>query len=984
MTRMTELDAPLVSDGLCLRLGRLGLGVAALIASSVLATWAARTWWVGTLGRGDVPMAPSTALLILANAWVTLRRKDEGPSLGRIAVGTVTILVALFAVSGLLGRMELAVLRAVSAVAPDTGVVPIGIMSPVSAVAFVLVGIALLMLYVEPGVERQIGALAAVTVTLQATSVMVGYVIQVPVMYGSAVPMAAATSVALVGLGFGLLLTGPPENWPVSLISGRNQARAVVGQRSGGLALGLVVTAVVLAAVASYINASWRSVMQDAVEDLEAASESRAADVSAWFRERLGDAQLVLDGHLFTDEMVTVLDSTPSQRPATADEASAAEAELRLRDWMESLRTAYAYRAVIMFDARGVERIRDGSNVEPLRQDMVMRALAAGTVVLDDIDPSQPGPRRQLSFLAPVHASRGGRDVVIGVVALVVEARAELFATLGRWPFRSDSGELLLVRRDDADVVYLNELRLTDGAKRAAYKLPMSTPGLAVARALGGDRGPFTGVDYLGHDVLASARPVTGAPWHVVAKEDLAEVYAPFWSDVRRASAFGGLLILATGFGLVLLSRQQALERLRAALVVDRARQDSDERLRAAMSASLDPFVILDEQGIVTDGNAQAERALGGATGALGGRSLAASLAPPHDEGLVSALLAARQGDPHPWLDTHTTVEALGPDGHRFPAELTMVRIHQHGRMAFSVALRDISEQVRAHAAIRDAQARTEQLLEEAQRARRALLNIVDDQRRTEAALRDSENLLEHRVRQRTAQLEAANRELEAFSYSVSHDLRAPLRAIDGYARMLAEDAAPLLDAESLRRLDVVQREARRMGVLIDDLLRFSRLGRQPLERSVVDMTAMVREVADEVRRDAPGRQIDIQIAELPQVEGDPALLRQVWLNLLGNACKFTGTRERAEITIDGTASIDEVVYRVRDNGVGFDMAYADKLFGVFQRLHAQDAFEGTGVGLALSQRIVNRHGGRIWATGDVDHGATFAFALPTTPAEAV
>lgn len=980
---MTDTAVPLVDDERRLRLGHLALALAASIALSVMATWVARSWVVGTLGRGDVPMAPSTAALIIASAWASWSAPRPGRFRRRHVVGAVTLLVALLAVSGALGILELAVLRFTSAVAGDTGTVPIGIMSPVSAVAFLLVGLALLMLHADRQAERQVGALAAVVVTLQALSVLVGYLIHVPVLYGAAVPMAAATSVALLSLGIGVLLTGPAESWPVSLISGRDGTREDHGVGSGGLALGLLVTAVVLVALANYVNASRRSVLADAEEDLLAAADSRAMDVSSWIRERLGDAQLILDGHLFSDEMVLVLGASPSSARTAADGSQLAHAELRLRAWMESLRTAYAYRAVLVFDAQGVERIREGAEVDPIPSDVVVRALASGTVVLDDIDSRRGGQHRQLSLLAPIHASDDGHDRSLGVVALVVDARAELLPTLARWPFRARTGEILLVRRDNDEVVYLNDLRLQDGTDRPAYRLPITTPLLAVARALSGERGPFTGIDYLGHNVLAAARPVVGAPWIVVAKQDLDEVYAPFWSDVRRASAFGGLLILATGFGLVILSRQQAIERLRATLVVDRARQDSDERLRAAMSASLDAFLILDEHGVIAECNGQAQRALGPGDQPLVGTSLAVALAPPHDSGLRSALGEANAGRPHAWLDTHVTVEARGADGLTYPAELTIVRIRQHGRVAFSVVLRDISEQVEAHAAIRDAQARTEQLLDEAQRARRALLNIVEDQRRTEAALRDSENLLEMRVRQRTTQLEAANRELEAFSYSVSHDLRAPLRAIDGYARMLAEDSAPRLDAEGLRRLDVVQGEARRMGVLIDDLLRFSRLGRQPLDRSTVNMTTLVREVVAELTRDIGNRQIDVRIAELPSAECDPALLRQVWLNLIGNACKFTGPRSRAEIVIDGTATNGEVTYRVRDNGVGFDMAYADKLFGVFQRLHAQDQFEGTGVGLALSQRIVNRHGGRMWATSEVGHGATFAFALPSTPAEA-
>jgi len=239
---------------------------------------------------------------------------------------------------------------------------------------------------------------------------------------------------------------------------------------------------------------------------------------------------------------------------------------------------------------------------------------------------------------------------------------------------------------------------------------------------------------------------------------------------------------------------------------------------------------------------------------------------------------------------------------------------------------------------------------------------------------------LEERVHRRTAELEVANRELEAFTYSVSHDLRAPLRAIDGFSRKVAAGYGDKLDDEGRRLVQVVRDNAQRMGQLIDDLLAFSRLSRREMAWQSLNMTAMAQGVADELRAAEPQRVIVFTIAALPAAAGDAALLRQVWVNLLSNAVKFTGQREIAHIEIGGREDGDEVQYWVTDNGAGFDMQYADKLFGVFQRLHRQDEFEGTGVGLAITQRILQRHGGRIWGEGKTDSGATFGFALPRHP----
>ena len=232
-------------------------------------------------------------------------------------------------------------------------------------------------------------------------------------------------------------------------------------------------------------------------------------------------------------------------------------------------------------------------------------------------------------------------------------------------------------------------------------------------------------------------------------------------------------------------------------------------------------------------------------------------------------------------------------------------------------------------------------------------------------------------LEQQTRRLEVANQELEAFSYSVSHDLRAPLRAIDGFSRILEEDHGPRLEAEARRLLGVVRQGAQQMGRLIDDLLGFSRVGRQPMARGPVEMTRLAQAVAEDVKAQTDGRRVELTIGSLPSAEGDEALLRQVWVNLLSNAVKFTRGREVGRIEVSGQITPEGACYTVRDNGVGFDMQYLHKLFGVFQRLHRQEEFEGTGVGLALVQRIVHRHGGRVWAEGRVDEGATVSFVLP-------
>lgn len=239
---------------------------------------------------------------------------------------------------------------------------------------------------------------------------------------------------------------------------------------------------------------------------------------------------------------------------------------------------------------------------------------------------------------------------------------------------------------------------------------------------------------------------------------------------------------------------------------------------------------------------------------------------------------------------------------------------------------------------------------------------------------------LEQRVAIRTGELEIANKELEAFSYSVSHDLRTPLRAIDGFSGILLDEYADKLDDEGRRLLNVVRDNTNRMGQLIDDILKFSRTSRLEMSLCKIDMEKLARDVFNEIQATA-GVNLQLEIEAIPPVTGDSAMMRQVFVNLLTNAVKFSRTRETPRIRLGGFIDGEEAIYYVQDNGVGFDMQYASKLFGVFQRLHGVSEFEGTGIGLAIVKRIVTRHGGRVWAEGKVGEGATIYFAIPNAPA---
>lgn len=698
-----------------------------------------------------------------------------------------------------------------------------------------------------------------------------------------------------------------------------------------------------------------KDIINAAGQQLTAIAELKVWEINNWRNERIGDASVIYKNNEFASDVMQYF-SNPSS-PGVKN---------NILSLLSAIQKSYQYKSVLLLDTNKKIRLALGDyhiDYGTIHSRAINEAVEKYDIVINDFHINERNSDIHLSLIIPIVIIQKSGVKHIGTVMIIMDPHMCLCPTIKLWPVPSDTGEALLVQREGNDVVFLNELRHIKNMP-LMMKYPLTELSLPAVKAVLGWQGVVYGTDYRKKNVLAAVKAVPDTAWFLVAKVDTEEIYAPiamrFWIIVF----FIIINILVLGVIVAYIWRYQQMKYYREQYELE------DKRVflyaRSLIEASLDPLVTISPAGKITDVNESTELITGRSRKELIGSNFSNYFTQPEkaDEGYKLMFEKGIVRDyPLSIRNASGQVTEVLYNASLYKNEAGEVQ-------GIFAAARDITELRRIEKELKTAhnelELRVKERTNELQRANEALQSEITERKEVEKL-----------IELRTKLLEVTNKELESFSYSVSHDLRAPLRAIDGYTRMILRDQIDKLTDDAKRKFDLIRSNTQIMGKLIDDLLTLSRLGRLELNMSTLDMESLVNDIWMELQIINPDRKINLKIKNIPPGWGDRTLIKQVYSNLLSNAVKYTKFIDQAYVETGGCTEDGENIYYVKDNGVGFDMEYYDKLYGVFQRLHSADDYEGTGVGLAIVQRIIHRHSGRVWANGKIDKGATFYFMLP-------
>lgn len=683
-----------------------------------------------------------------------------------------------------------------------------------------------------------------------------------------------------------------------------------------------------------YYRAEEKAVKNNHLANLKSISRLKIDQIVSWRRESFNDLKATAEGPLFR---ITLEEWIKTGKKEDKNK------EL-LISRLNVARTNYQYESIAVLDKGGKIILAVDQHKFKMcdrTHQLFQKTLQTGNLIFGDFYQC-PGFRKiMLDLMAPI-STRVKDAQVMGVLVLRIDPQVFLYPLIQTWPLVSDTSETLLVRREGNEILFLNELR---HKKNTALTLhfPISTKQLPAAMAVSGIEDIVDGIDYRGHPVVAITSKIPDSPWYLIAKTDTAEVYLPLYDHAYMLLIIvgGSIVLLAVGMGYFW--RQHQAEFYRKQYEMELKRKLTEEKMKilssrqqALLAAIPDIIMEVDANKIYTWANEPGIEFFGKDV-----------ISKPADFYFVRE------------QETYDIVQPI------FNGSEDVIYVESWQRR------KDGQERLLAWwcRVLKDEQGNVTGALSSAR--------DITDHKLAEEEIKRLNRELEQRVIERTTQLEAVNKELESFAYSVSHDLRAPLRSVDGFSHALLEDYQGKLDTTGKSYLERIRKATQHMGNLIDDMLKLSRVIQSEFNYESIDLSKMVRTIADAFQKNNPDKTRKVTIQKGLIIQGDSHSMQIALMNLIDNAWKFTGKQKHARIEFGTTLQEGKMVFFVRDNGVGFDMAYVGKLFGAFQRLHTMDEFAGTGIGLATVQRIIHRHGGKIWAEGEVGKGATFYFTLP-------
>jgi PAS domain S-box-containing protein len=1076
--------------------GRLLVRVCALFVAGIgliaMGGWSLGQPVLASLGSGRIPVAPSTAALFILYAISLYLRSS--PSISRSAYRTgisingagALVALCLFVLSsrGIQSEVE----HLGFAIVNRPGETPVGHMSPVTAICFLLSSWSYLLSLTSAPERRWAGTLAwwlAGCIILTGATLVLAYFYGEPVLYGTAfIPPAALTSLAFIVLGGALLALAAPQAWP-------NQYAGFTTRASHSFILVFVLLSAGIVIAGFLYYRHYEMHHREQVErQLTAIADLKVDGIVSWRKERLGDAALLYRNRQFTGLVKRCL-----QQPG--DEAAAQG----LRQWLQHVQESYQYERVFLLDIDGHERMSapEAGRTPPRHLlEHVAEVLRTRQISFEDFHRHEDDGRIYLTLLIPLF-DVGDNGRALGTLVLLIDPGQYFYPFLQRWPTPSESAETLLVRREGNDVLFLNELRFQ---KNAALNLrkPLDLKELPAAQAVLGRTGIMDGIDYRGVRVIADVRAVPGSPWFLVSRMDTTEVYGVMREKLWTIVVLVITLLVGAGAAMYTVWHRQLTQFYQARYEATAALRESQERLRLLIEGVKDyAIIMLDPIGRVLSWNPGAERIKGYREEEILGRNFACFY--PEEE--------TAQGKPRLDLQEASAGgrhQAEGwrvrKDGTRFWADVVVTALYDEagGLRGFAKVTRDVTERKRAEeeTKLRDSRLQSvvhilqtqpaslrdflDYALEEAikltaskigylyryhEDKQEFVLNSWSKEVMTECAITEKQTVYQlektgiwgEAVRQRRAimvndfpaenplkkgypeghaplynyltipvfsngmivavvgvankeagysqsdilqltllmdavwkvvekkeaeeelrryveDLKRSNEELQQFAYVASHDLQEPLRMVSSYTQLLAQRYEDQLDEKAHKYINYAVDGAMRMQSLINDLLAFSRIGTRGKPLAPTDSRLMLVEAINNLKMQVAETKASITNDDLPELSADASQLAQVFQNLIGNALKFRGEKP-PQVHVSARDEGKEWLFAVRDNGIGIDPQYADKIFVIFQRLHTREEYPGSGIGLAICKKIVERHGGKIWFESELGKGTTFYFTIP-------